>query len=277
MSFFSTSLRRFSQASSRLRWLAGLSAATGLFLASTAAAELPTASGVYLADGDDYQPLAVVSNVQGLNYDFAPFVLDLPEAPDIGMPLELVIIDKEIEPRWMQIEYRTIESPAAGERLTPGQKEKLDEHSHRFTVETDNELPGFLVVDIGCCQDNVYGIALTDVKAAITDTFTEEDRNPTSALHTVKGFLRGAPEDRELKKLVATLEERERHAEASRYFERIESAWNDYESAEEPAEKVEALEYVRDMAEHYLEAYPSAPQAGQAERYREKAAGKLDL
>lgn len=276
MTSISSSRKHTSSASSKRHWLVGLTTAAA-FLFSQALCAQPDEPGVYLAVGDDYQPLGTVSEVNGLNYDFAPFVLSLPEAPGVETPLEMLVVEEDVNPKWIHIEYRTIESPAAGKRLSPQNHQKLDNGGHRLTLEADTSEPGFLLVDMGCCQDSVYGIALTNTKESMLDIFGDEDMNPVSALHTVKGFLRGAPDDRDLNKLVESLEQREQHAEASRYFERIEQAWGDYESAEKTADKVEALEYVQSMADHYVETYPSGPELRQVKRYQKQANDKLDI
>jgi hypothetical protein len=239
----------------------------------------PTAhQGIYLKTAQGYTELVPVENMDGLEYDYSRHLLKLPVIEGEELELTLVIHQQDFSPHWAGYDVRDMESPAAGQRLKPVKVEELAENKYQVTLKLAARNQHFLLIDTGCCrQSQVYGVALTDTHKALARIFADESQNPVSAEYVLANILRGSPDDEQVKALHAQWQARIKEAEAMELFGRIESAWEDYEQASQPARRLEALEVVQALGQRYLDDYAGGSKQAEVKKYLDTAAKKLNI
>lgn len=259
--------------------LRSLVALVGIFcLANAAWADVTSNQGVYLKTAKGYTQLKALENMNGLEYDFSRHLLKLPVAEGDDLEITLVIHQTEFSPNWAGYEVRDMESPAAGQRLTPTKVEELAENKYQVRFKLPERDQHFLLIDTGCCrQSQVYGLALTDTHKALARIFADESLNPVSAEYVLANILRGAPDDEQIKALHAQWQGRITQTAASELFAQIESAWQDYEKAEQPAKRLEALEVVQSLSERYVNDYAQGSELADVKKYLALATEKLRI
>jgi hypothetical protein len=236
-----------------------------------------TSPGVYIQSEKGYVALPALEGMDGLGYDFSRHLLNLPVVQGDELTLVLLVNSKDFSPEWAEYELRTVESPAAGVRISP-RIEKSGDDKHQLTFTFKDRSQHFLLIDIGCCRnEQVYGIALTDTREAIARVFSDTSLNPVSVEHVLAGILRGAPDDSKVKALHQQWQGRIDAQQAEELFVHIKSAWSDYEQAKDTAAKVDALQSVQAMSERYLEEFAAGKDKVAVTEYLQSAKKKLEI
>lgn len=251
-----------------------------LFMATLpicASADAPSfeSQGVYIKEGESYTAAKPIAGVQSLSYDFGRYLMVLPQVKNLGKELEVIVFKDDYTPDWADVQLRAAESPGAGRKLAPTGVKKLGEDTYQLNFELPATNAHFVLIDVGCCTNNVFGVALTDMKKAVLAAFKEESLNPVSAEYTLAGIVKGAPEDKELTALYHHWQKKIQQKEASEQFGSIVAAWKNYESTERADKKNDNLESVKAFSENYLAHYPDGDDAAKVIDYLNKANKKL--
>jgi hypothetical protein len=233
--------------------------------------------GVYVKSSDGYVALDTVPNRSHLQYDFTGSMFDFPVVERSGEGLELVVHYPDFHPAILDVEARPMASAAARHPLEVSVAPMGDD---RFRVTADGGIgtDRIVLVNLGCCVDGVYGVALGEPRAAIKEHFAEgAELNPVSAEYVLARVVDAVPDDSVLSELHAYWQKRVAQKEASEHFAFIEKVWSQYEQAEGADARIDKLQHVRSLCNQYLEDHPEGRERDQVKDLLTQAESKLDV
>lgn len=233
--------------------------------------------GVYVKSKDGYMRPQQISEWRQLNFDPTARMFDFPIIHRGNQKLELVIYYPSFHPGPFQLEARPIESPGKRKplktRITP-------EQGDRYVVETKSEVPDdhLVMINLSCCVEGVYGLALQDPKSVIMDTYAKgSDANPVTVEQHLSTIVEALPDDDDIAKLHEYWQKRVAQEEATEHFQFIKNVWEKYESAESADKRIEHLKHIKSITKDYLEGHPQGRERDQVKEMLEKAKSKLDI
>lgn len=246
--------------------------------AEQASAEVTNSPGVYFKSAKGFIALPALENMDGLGYDYSRHVLNLPVIETGDLTLTVIVNAEAFSPEAAEFELRTLESPGVGVEMVPATSEKLAENKYQLTFKIKDRSQHFLLIDTGCCRrEQVYGVVLTDPRAALARIFADKGQNPVSAEYVLAGILRGAPHDKQIKSLHQQWQARVEQQQASELFGYVEKAWAEYEKASDTAAKVDALRRVEGLSQRYLTEHNKGSDTAAVKKYLKSAQDKLDI
>lgn len=229
----------------------------------------------YIKTASGYKPLIQIDGLEHLDFDFSSRLFTLPVVEDVEQPVKLLLQSEHFMAEWTRVDTRHIETLGMNAEAQFS-VDKLDDDKYELTLNQPTETHRVILVNLGWHTNAVYGVALTDPAAVLETLYGPgTDHSPVSAEYTLGMMARqpNAPQ---------TILDLHRHwldeisrSQATDFFGRIESAWEDYEKADGAAERLSNLEDVKEMAENYLADFPQGRERDTVEARLKTASEKL--
>lgn len=234
---------------------------------SNATALIKTANG--------YKPLIQIDGLEHLDFDFSTRLFTLPVIEDIEQPVKLLLQSEHFAAEWTRVDTRHVETLGMNAEAQFS-VDKLDDDKYEITLNQPTETDRVILVNLGWHTNAVYGVALAEPAAILEKLYGPgTDHSPVSAEYTLGMMARQPNAPQKVLDLHQHWQDEISHSQATDFFGRIESVWADYEKAEGAAERLSALEDIKEMAQNYLDDFPRGRERDTVETRLKTATDKL--